>query len=212
MNCDRKFLRLYAVTDRAWTGEKTLLEQVEEALKGGITMLQLREKNLSDREFLEEALAVKALCGKYHVPLIINDRVDLAIQCGADGVHVGQQDMEASRARKLLGDGMILGVSAHNVEEALKAQAQGADYLGVGAAFSTSTKSDARAISHKTIRDICGAVSIPVTAIGGINEDNILSLKGTGIDGVAVVSAVFSKKDIAAQCKKLYSLSEQLAL
>ena len=125
MNCDRKFFRLYAVTDRAWTGEKTLLEQVEEALKGGITMLQLREKNLSDREFLEEALAVKALCGKYHVPLIINDRVDLAIQCGADGVHVGQQDMEASRARKLLGEGMILGVSAHNVEEALKAQAQG---------------------------------------------------------------------------------------
>ena len=153
---------LYAVTDRSWVGKQTLYEQVESALKGGVTCVQLREKELDQTAFLEEAVEMKKLCSKYGVPLIINDNVDVALKCGADGVHVGQSDMAAGNVRKAVGDKMIVGVSAQTVEQALAAQAAGADYLGVGAVFPTSTKSDAREVSRQTLKDICAAVDIPV--------------------------------------------------
>jgi len=210
MKCDKKNMLLYAVTDRAWTKEKSLYEQVEEALKGGITCLQLREKNLSKEEILEEALKIGPLCKKYGVPFIINDDVEIAIKCGADGVHVGQDDMEAGKVRAIAGDNLIIGVSAHSVEEALKAEAAGADYLGVGAMFSTSTKTNVRPMTKEILSDICRSVSIPVVAIGGIGKGNIGSLHGSGADGVAVVSAIFAAKDIEAECKILRKLSEEM--
>lgn len=210
MKCEKKHMLLYAVTDRAWTGEKSLYEQVEQALKGGVSCLQLREKNLTHDEFLSEAKEIKKLCNAYNVPLIINDDVDIAIESGADGVHVGQKDMDVSEARRKLGADKIIGVSARTVEQALLAEKNGADYLGVGAVFSTSTKLDAKNISHEILRDICSAVSIPVVAIGGISKDNITQLAGTGVDGVALVSAVFSAKDIEKECVCLRSLSESM--
>ena len=211
MKCDRSMLLLYAVTDRAWTGKKTLLQQVEEALAGGATCIQLREKELPEEEFRQEALAVKELCRRYHVPFLINDNVELAVSCGADGVHVGQEDLEAGRTRELLGPDKLIGVSAHSVEEALAAQAAGADYLGVGAAFVTGTKTDAKPISRETIRAITAAVDIPVVAIGGISHDNILELKNCGLDGVAVVSALFAQADVKAAAEELLRLSEEIA-
>ena len=186
----KKDLLLYAVTDRSWLGEETLYEQVEKALKGGATFVQLREKELDEEHFLEEAIALKELCHKYHVPFVINDNVTIAKEVDADGVHVGQSDMEADDVRK------ILGVSAQTVEQAVLAEKMGADYLGVGAVFSTSTKKDASAISKERVKAICEAVHIPVIAIGGITADNILTLKGSGICGIAVVSAIFAAKDI----------------
>lgn len=210
MKLSKKHMLLYAVTDRRWSEGTTLYEQVEQALQGGVSTLQLREKNLSDEEFLKEAMEIKELCKKYNVPLIINDNVDVAIKCGADGVHVGQEDMEASKVREKVGRDMIIGVSAHNVEEARKAVSNGADYLGVGAVFNTSTKDDVDVLSKETLKEICLAVKIPVVAIGGINQDNILELKGTGVDGVAVVSAIFSSENIVETCKKLRKLSEEM--
>ena len=210
MKCDKKNMLLYAVTDRAWTGKQSLYEQVEEALKGGITCLQLREKNLSDEEFLKEAIQIKALCNKYKVPFFINDNVEVAIKCGADGIHVGQDDMAAGRVRELVGDKMMIGVSAHSVKEAVEAVKNGADCLGVGAIFSTSTKKDASVLDLSVVSDICKAVSVPVVAIGGIKKDNILKLKGTGVDGVALVSAIFAAKDIKAECEELRKLSEDM--
>lgn len=210
MNCDRKQMLLYAVTDRSWLNGQTLSQQVEAALRGGATCIQLREKHRSHAEFLEEALELKALCGRYHVPLIINDNVRIALEAGADGVHVGQQDMQAAQARREIGPDRILGVSAQTVEQALMAEKNGADYLGVGAVFSTSTKEDARPVSYETLKAICGAVSIPVCAIGGINKKNMPELSGSGIDGVALVSAVFSSPDIEAECRVLRDLSEKL--
>lgn len=201
---------LYAVTDRRWSEGTTLYEQVEQALQGGVTTLQLREKNLSDEEFLKEAMEIKELCKKYNVPLIINDNVEVAIKCGADGVHVGQEDMEASKVREKVGRDMIIGVSAHNVEEARRAVSNGANYLGVGAVFSTSTKDDVDVLSKETLKEICLAVDVPVVAIGGINQDNIVELKGTGVDGVAVVSAIFSSENIVEASKKLRKLSEEM--
>ncbi len=198
---------LYAVTDRSWTGRQTLYEQVESALRGGVTCVQLREKELDEAAFLEEAAEIKKLCAKYGVPLIINDNVDIAVKCGADGVHVGQSDMTVGNVRKAVGDKMIVGVSAQTVEQALAAQAAGADYLGVGAVFPTSTKSDAREVSRQALKDICAAVDIPVTAIGGINKSNIAELSGTGVDGVALVSAIFAAEDIEAECRILKGLS-----
>ena len=187
---------LYAITDRSWLKGRTVAEQVEDALKGGATFIQLREKELDYDSFLAEAFEVKALCKKYNVPFVINDNVDIAVACDADGVHVGQSDMEAGDVRAKLGDNKIIGVSVHTVEEAVKAQERGADYLGVGAVFTTSTKNDAVTASLGVLRDICEAVNIPVVAIGGVNETNILKLKGTGIDGVSIISAIFSKDDI----------------
>ena len=192
----KKDLLLYAVTDRSWLGEETLYEQVEKALKGGATFVQLREKELDEEHFLEEAIALKELCHKYHVPFVINDNVKIAKKMDADGVHVGQSDMEADDVRKILGEDKILGVSAQTVEQAVLAEKMGADYLGVGAVFSTSTKKDASAISKERVKAICEAVHIPVIAIGGITADNILTLKGSGICGIAVVSAIFAAKDI----------------
>ena len=210
MNCTKEDMLLYAVTDRAWTGEKTLLEQVKEALDGGITFLQLREKELGEEEFLREAEDIKTLAAAYHVPFIINDNVELALAIGADGVHVGQEDMEAGKVREKLGPDKIIGVSAHSVEEAVKAEKSGADYLGAGAVFSTSTKVDAGALSMETLKAICSSVSIPVVAIGGIKEENILSLKGTGVAGAAIVSGIFARKNIREACVRLRSLAKEM--
>ena len=212
MKCDkiRQAMLLYAVTDRTWVGRQTLYEQVECALQGGATCIQLREKELSDKEFLAEALALKPLCHTYGVPLIINDNVTVALQSGADGIHVGQHDRAARDVRTLAGNQMVLGVSVQTVEQAIQAEQDGADYLGVGAVFPTATKEDADAVSQETLRAICDAVSIPVVAIGGISENNLSKLAGTGVDGVALVSAIFSAGDIATTCKTLRALSERM--
>lgn len=210
MKCNSEMMRLYAVTDRAWTGTQTLMEQVEAAIKGGATCIQLREKKLSEDEFLTEAVEMKKLCSRYGVPFIVNDNVEIAIKCGADGIHVGQKDMEAGNVRALVGDDMTIGVSAQTVEQALAAQAAGADYLGVGAVFGTTTKPDANAVSIETLKEICAAVSIPVVAIGGINRMNMMKLSGSGVDGVALVSAVFAAEDIARECSALRELSEKM--
>ena len=210
MKCDKKLMLLYAITDRAWLNGKTVAMQVEEALKGGATCIQLREKELDDEMFLAEAFEIKELCHKYNVPFFINDNVKIAIKCGADGIHVGQHDMKASNVREKIGDSMILGVSAQTVEQAIEAEKSGADCLGVGAVFTTSTKLDADSVSHETLKAICNAVSIPVVAIGGIYKNNILELSGTGVDGVALISAIFSAEDIESECKELRLLSQKM--
>ena len=210
MKCNKESMLLYAVTDRKWTGKKTLMEQTEEALKGGVTCVQLREKNLDSDAFLEEAIEMRELCHSYGAMFIINDNVEIAVKSNADGVHVGQSDMQATEVRKLVGDDMIIGVSAHSVREALEAEKAGADYLGVGAAFATDTKSDANNISHETIKAICDTVNIPVVAIGGISKENISELKGTGVDGVALVSAIYSADDIEKECRTLRALSQKM--
>lgn len=206
----KKAMLLYAVTDRAWLGEQTLYQQVEQALSGGATCIQLREKDLGQEECLKEALEIRDLCQRFDVPFIINDNVELAIRCGADGVHVGQSDMQAGKVRQLIGPDRILGVSAQTVDQAKLAQENGADYLGVGAVFPTSTKDDAKPVSHKTLQEIAGSVSIPICAIGGINKQNLPQLSGTGIDGVALVSAIFASKDIEAECRRLRALCETM--
>ena len=210
MKCDKHTMLLYAVTDRAWVGEQTLYQQVESALKGGATCVQLREKHLDDAAFLQEANEIHTLCQQYGVPLFINDNVDVAVQCHAEGIHVGQEDMAAAQVRQRVGEGVMIGVSAHTVQEALDAVAHGADCLGVGAAFATHTKEDVNVLPHETLKAICDAVDIPVVAIGGIHKDNILQLKGSGVDGVALVSAIFSAPDIEAECRELKALSEQI--
>lgn len=199
-------LFLYAVTDRHWLGNRTLYKCVEGALKGGATFVQAREKDdmcLSHDAYREEALALKELCRKYKVPFVLDDDVALAKEIGADGVHVGQTDMEAGHVRETLGPDKILGVSCSTVEEALLAEKRGADYLGVGAVFPTGSKDDAGEVSRDTLRDICHAVSIPVIAIGGITRDNVLELAGTGIVGIAVISAIFAKSDTEAAAADL---------
>jgi thiamine-phosphate pyrophosphorylase len=210
MKCAKENLLLYAVTDRAWCGKRTLLEQVEEALQGGVTMVQLREKELPEAEFLAEAQTMRELCHKYHVPFIVNDNVKIALASKADGIHVGQEDMPASEVRKLVGPKMIIGVSAETLEEALKAEKDGADYLGVGAVFPTATKLDAEAVTVQTLQAITGAVQIPVCAIGGIKENNMPQLKNSGIDGVAIVSAIFASADITGTCKELKKVARAL--
>ena len=196
MNCKREDLLVYAITDRSWLNGESLYSQVEKSLKGGATFMQLREKNLDDETFYQEAVELKALCARYHVPFVINDNVDIALRMDADGVHVGQSDMEAGDVRSKLGPDKIIGVSCKTVEEALKAQARGADYLGVGAVFPTDTKLDASEVSFDRLKEICAAVDIPVVAIGGIKTANVEQLAGSGIDGVAVVSAIFAQPDI----------------
>ena len=210
MNVEREKMLVYAVTDRTWLNGQTLEEQVEKAIKGGATFLQLREKKLCYDDFLKQAIALKKITDKYNIPFVINDNVDIAIAVDADGVHVGQKDMEAGKVRQKLGQNKIIGVSVQTVEQAILAQKQGADYLGVGAVFSTSTKLDASEVSFETLQKTCNAVSIPVVAIGGISQSNILQLKGSGIDGVAVVSAIFAQKDITQATKELVALSKQL--
>lgn len=201
---------LYAVTDRAWVGTQSLYEQVESALKGGVTCVQLREKDLNEEDFLAEAIEIRALCRQYNVPFFINDNVEIAIKCKADGIHVGQDDMAASSVRQKVGDDMIIGVSVHSVSEALEAVKNGADCLGVGAVFPSSTKTDASLVSKDVLCDICDAVDIPVVAIGGISKSNLSELSGTGVDGVALVSAIFAAKDIESECRLLRSLSEKM--
>lgn len=196
INCSKKELMLYAVTDRHWLGEETLYDQVKKALDGGATFVQLREKKLDREDFLVEALEIQKLCKKYGVPFVINDEVSIAKDIDADGVHVGQSDMEAMDVRKVLGQDKILGVSAQTVEQAIIAEKHGADYLGVGAVFATGSKDDADDVSHETLKAICEAVSIPVIAIGGITKENVSELAGSGICGVAVISAIFGQNDI----------------
>lgn len=204
------YLELYAVTDRHWLGNQTLLEQVQEALDGGATCIQLREKQLDDKTFLQEAIEIQKLCKEYHVPFIINDNVDIAKTMHADGIHVGQSDMEALDVRKALGNDVILGVSAQTVEQAKKAEAHGADYLGVGAVFPTGSKDDAEDVSYETLKAICEAVSIPVIAIGGITQDNVKELAGSGIVGIAVISAIFAQQHITQATKDLKQATEQM--
>lgn len=206
----RDSLLLYAVTDRRWTGEKTLLQQVESAICGGATFVQLREKDLEESAFEEEAVEIAALCKKMHIPFVVNDNVEIAKRMGADGVHVGQSDMEAGDVRALLGPDAILGVSAQTVEQAVLAEQRGADYLGVGAVFPTGSKDDACEVSRETLRAICEAVSIPVIAIGGISQDNVEKLSGTGICGVAVISAIFGAKDIFMATRDLFEKTKRM--
>lgn len=205
-----KSLLLYAITDRHWLNGKTLYSQVELALKGGATMIQIREKDLDENAFLKEAEQIQSLCAKYRVPFIVNDNVELAVKIGADGVHVGQSDMAAKDVRALIGKDKILGVSAQTVEQALEAQKCGADYLGTGAVFPTGSKNDAQVLGVQTLKEICSAVNIPVVAIGGISKDNIIELKKSGIAGVSVISAIFAQNDIVAATAELKSLAEQI--
>lgn len=207
MNCDKSDLLLYAVTDRHWLNGRSLSHDVEEVLKGGSTMVQLREKDLSYDEFLAEAVEIKTLCQRFNVPFIINDSVELALACGADGIHVGQSDMAAHDVRAMLGKDRILGVSAQTVEQAVAAEKAGADYLGVGAVFTTSTKKDADFVEYDTLKQICGSVSIPVVAIGGIYAHNILKLHGSGICGVALVSSLFAEEDIKSATENMRCLA-----
>ena len=210
MKVENKTMLVYAVTDRTWLKGQTLEEQVQQTIEGGATFIQLREKELPYNAFLEQAVKIKRITDNYHIPFVINDNVDIALAVNADGVHVGQKDMEAGEVRKKLGENKIIGVSVQTVEQALLAQKQGADYLGVGAVFSTSTKLDASEVSFETLQQICNTVSIPVVAIGGINAKNLLQLKGSGIDGVAVVSAIFAQPDIIKATKELVLLAKQL--
>lgn len=201
---------LYAVTDRAWVGARTLYEQVEECLKGGATIVQIREKGLNHEDFVAEAEEIVKLCHRYGVMCIINDDVQACLESGADGVHVGQDDMEAGDVRALLGEDKIIGVSAHNVEEALLAQKRGADYLGVGAVHATGTKSEAKPLTWQDIKDICDSVTIPITAIGGVKLDNMLELRGTGVDGVAIVSGIFAAPNIEQATAQLLAQARKL--
>lgn len=207
---NRDSLKLYAVTDRSWLNGESLVSQVEKALRGGAGFVQLREKNLAFEQFLAEAVELRALCGRYRVPFVINDNVEIARLCDADGVHVGQEDMALPEARKVLGENKIIGVTCKTLEEALKAQADGADYIGSGAMFQSTAKPGAEPITFDTLREICAAVSIPVVAIGGITQENVLQLRDTGIAGVAVVSAIFGQKDIEEATRTLYQTVAQL--
>lgn len=210
INCRKEDLLLYAVTDRSWLNGETLYAQVEKALKGGVTFVQLREKALDEQAFLEEAKEIQKLCAQYHVPFVINDNVEIAAAIGADGVHVGQSDMEAGDVRRRLGPDKIIGVSAQTAEQALRAQEHGADYLGVGAVFPTGSKADATEVSRETLEEICRAVDIPVIAIGGIGRENVMELKGSGICGIAVISAIFAQKDIEAAAAELKKRVEEM--
>lgn len=210
MRCKKEDMLLYAVTDRSWLNGETLYNQVKQALDGGVTFIQLREKELDEEHFLEEAREIKALCKEYGVPFVINDNVDIAIAVDADGVHVGQSDMEAGDVRKKLGPDKIIGVTAKTVEQALLAEERGADYLGVGAVFHTSSKADAKGISHETLKAICEAVSIPVIAIGGISRENVSGLVGNGICGIAVISAIFAQPDIEAAASELKEVTAKM--
>lgn len=206
----RNDLLLYAVTDRSWLNGDTLYSQIEKAVRGGASIVQLREKHLDREAFIAEAKEIKKLCHQYRVPLIINDSVEIALEADADGVHVGQDDTDVTEARKRLGPDKIIGVSAHNVEEAVTAWKNGADYLGSGAVFHTGSKDNVTPLSQEELKAICRAVPIPVVAIGGISEQNALQLSGTGIEGIAVISAIFAKPDIEKAARELRSLSEQI--
>ena len=203
-------LLLYAVTDRHWLGDRTLYDVVLESLEGGVTFLQLREKDLDDDNFFQEAVRLQDMAREYGVPFVVNDNVDIAVRMDADGVHVGQSDMEAGDVRALIGPDKILGVSAQTVEQAVLAEERGADYLGVGAVFPTGSKDDADDVSYETLKAICEAVSIPVVAIGGITADNTPELAGSGICGIAVISAIYGQKDIYQAAVSLKKVTEEM--
>ena len=203
-------LLLYAVTDRHWLGNRTLYDVVRESLEGGVTFLQLREKDLDDENFYKEAVRLQEMAREYGVPFVVNDNVDIAVRMDADGVHVGQSDMEAGDVRALIGPDKILGVSAQTVEQAVLAEKRGADYLGVGAVFPTDSKDDAVEVSHETLKAICEAVSIPVVAIGGITVNNTPELAGSGICGIAVISAIYGQKDIYQATVSLKKVTEEM--
>lgn len=203
MKFSKNMLLLYAVTDRAWVGRQSLYEQTEEAILGGVTLVQLREKNLSDEEFLAEAVQIKELCHRYQIPLIINDNVDIALKIGADGVHVGIEDAPVEKIRQKAGEDFIIGATAKTVEQAKAAEKAGADYLGVGAVFPSPTKKNAIRITGEQLNDICSSVTIPTVAIGGITYENVHEIKGGGMDGVAVVSAIFAAENIKETTQKL---------
>ena len=203
-------LRLYAVTDRHWLGDRTLYDVVRESLEGGVTFLQLREKDLDDENFYKEAVRLQEMAREYGVPFVVNDNVDIAVRMDADGVHVGQSDMEAGDVRALIGPDKILGVSAQTVEQAVLAEKRGADYLGVGAVFPTGSKDDAVEVSRETLKAICDAVSIPVVAIGGITVNNTPELAGSGICGIAVISAIYGQKDIYQATVSLKMVTEEM--
>lgn len=203
-------LLLYAVSDRSLAKKQTLYEQIKEALKGGVTIVQLREKNLAEEEFVEEAVRIKELCHSYHVPLIINDSVEVALKSGADGVHVGNEDEPVAEIRKRVGKDFIIGATAKTVKQAQDAEKAGADYLGVGAVFPSPTKKDAIRITKEQLRAICSSVSIPAVAIGGISLDNVMELKGDGMQGIAVVSAIFAAEDIKAATVDLKNKAKEI--
>lgn len=206
----KQALALYAVTDRSWLKDSSLLDVVRLALEGGVTLVQLREKALDPALLYEEAIALKALCREYGVLFLINDDVCLASRVNADGVHVGQKDMKAREVRSLLGNDKILGVSVQTVEEAFAAQEAGADYLGVGAVFPTGSKSDAIEVPLPVLHAICQSVTIPVVAIGGISTSNLSQLAGSGIAGVALISAIFAQKDIKMASLQLKELVKKI--
>lgn len=210
MNVSRESMRLYVVTDRSWLHGKSLESQVELILQQGATFLQLREKELPFEDFVQEARVIKKLTDRYHIPFVINDNIDVALAVDADGVHVGQHDLNAKQVREKLGCGKIIGVSAATVEEAVTAQENGADYLGIGAVFHTSTKEDAKDIPFEEIQKICNAVKIPTVGIGGVNETSMPKLKGCGLDGAAVISAIFAQEDVGEATRKLVQLSKTI--
>ena len=210
MKCAEKDLLLYAVTDRHWLNNRTLTDVVRESLEGGVTMLQLREKTLAEPAFLAEAKELQALCREYHVPFIVNDNVDIALAMDADGVHVGQSDIKGRDIRAMIGPDKILGISAGTVAEAVAAEKAGADYIGVGAVFGTTTKKNARNLSLEQLQEIQRSVHIPVVAIGGINASNIAELSGSGVDGVAVVSAIFAADDPGAATAQLLDAARKM--
>jgi thiamine-phosphate pyrophosphorylase len=210
LNVNKKDLLLYVVTDRTWLGEQTLENQVEEAIRAGATFIQLREKNVPFELFVERAKRMKEVTDYFRIPFVINDNIDVAIAVDADGVHIGQGDIDALLARKQIGDDKILGVSAQTVTQAISAQEAGADYIGVGAVFATHTKNDAESVSIDTLKAICRAVQIPVVAIGGIDKDTIKLLEKSGIAGVAVISAIFAKSHIASATSEILALAKEV--
>ncbi len=210
MKVDRESMRLYVVTDRTWLGENQLEDQVEAIVQAGATFLQIREKNLPEAAFIALAKRIKRMTDRQGLPFVVNDSLEVALAADADGVHVGQSDLDARNVRAVIGPHKIVGVSVQTVEQAIRAQESGADYIGVGAVFVTGTKADAEAVSLETLKTICSSVSIPVVAIGGINEKTAPLLKGCGIDGIAVVSAIFEKPDVALATAEMLKIAEEL--
>ena len=210
MNVRKEDMLLYGITDRSWLNGRTLSEVVKESLEGGVTILQLREKDIDDKSFVEEAKELKALCGQYNVPLIINDNVEIAKKIDADGVHLGQGDMDIEEARKILGPEKIIGITAKTIEQAKEAQMKGADYLGSGAIYTSGTKQDAKHLSVEDLKAICASVEIPVVAIGGLTYENIDVLKDSGISGIAVVSAIYASENIKTDTIKLKEKTRKL--
>lgn len=210
MNSLKENLLLYVVSDRSWLGDNTLEDELEKAIQGGATFIQLREKNLDFDEFLNQAKSVKSLCEKHNIPFVINDNIEVAIKSNANGVHLGQSDTQLLKARKLMGDDKIIGISVQSVSQAIDAEKNGANYLGVGAIFDTKSKADAKNVSLDTLKEICSAVDIPVIAIGGICDKNIMQLANSGICGVAVISAILASADIKSSTSKLKKLAQKM--